>query len=1042
MQVIYEGLCPVCDGDLSLNEIEATICNAKRQSLCREDYEVEEFVSLFNSCVGRIRKLQLLWAKRVLRNESFCITSPTGSGKTAFGLAMSIFLAKKGKKCYLIFPTTVLVVQAFERINSMLESLKLNLKVGYYHGKLKKEEKEDFMKNIGNFNIIITSSQFLSKNFDVLKNYRFDFIFVDDVDAILKASRNVERILTLLGLNPELDGKNPAENKGIGCLVVSTATAKKGKKAELFRKLLNFDIGSPSHVRNIEDFVIMHDEIEALKNIMRELGNGGIIYTSSERIGELTEKLNEFRIGVVTSKKNDFEMFKAGEVDYLIGTAHYYGSLVRGLDLPEKIRYAIFVGFPVFKMKVEDIDSASENQLRIIARILGINANDAKLKEKIKEAMKKERIVSDVVVKDNTITFPDLRTYIQASGRTSRLLSTGLTKGASFVIEKDADLVSAIIKRARYYDIEFRMANLDEIDFDRLKREIKESRQRKEGHQDLIKPALLVVESPTKARQISRFFGKPSVKILDGVPVYEVAMEDYVLFITASIGHLTDLVTDRGFHGVEVGQDFIPVYASIKRCKSCGYQFTSGSCPKCKGEFDDSKQRILALRKLAYDTGFVIVGTDPDTEGEKIAWDIKNLLACGEIRRAEFHEVTKKAVRNAIRNLRDVDENLVKAQMFRRIEDRWIGFSLSEKLWKIFNNRNLSAGRAQTPVLGWIIDRFEKSKRKKDVAIIEDFGIFVDDSEIIKLLKSKLKNKKKVKVRIEKIDERVEERVLPPYTTESLLIDAGRILKIPAREAMSLAQDLFENGLITYHRTDSTRVSDDGLRVAKEYLGEDFRGRHWSSEGAHECIRPTKPFDKNTVMRLIEEGILYAEKLTFRHFALYDLIFRRFMASQSTAEIRFERYSISLNGKIIEHEIPVSARGRSYELYKSVLLREPLPRGEAEVSVKTIKIAEAKPLTQAEVVGLMRERKIGRPSTYATIIDKLFLRRYIFEKNGFLIPSRLGMDVFSYLSKNYGKFVSEHRTRELEEKMEEIEKGIQDYYQALKELYEEIKEIK
>ena len=1048
IDVIYSDLCPVCGRELSSEEIERTRCASMGKELClrSEDHLVREFFIFFKKCVGEPRAIQRMWARRILRGESFAATAPTGVGKTSFGVVMALFLASKGKRCYLIFPTSLLVMQAAELVREYAQKAEVDINAGYYHGRLSKKDKDAFFENLKEFDILLTTTQFLSKHFEDLKGMIFNFIFVDDVDAVLKASKNVDRILQLLGFY--WDGGWKGEAKG--CLMVSTATAKKGKKAELFRTLLNFDIGSSRiAVRNIVD-VAVNDEGK-LETILRKMGSGGLIFARNvEEAEKIYERLKtKFKIGIVTSgKSKDFEKFASGDLDVLVGTAHYYGTLVRGLDLPERIRFAVFVGCPVFKVRIDDVEKLSTSMLRVLALVyrdkpeiekLLPRLNDEKALEELRTVLKRlveqgESAAKDLVVRKGEVVFPDVRTYIQGSGRTSRLFAGGLTKGASFLLENDFEVLRAFVERAKYYDIEF--TDLESVNFDELIREIDESRSRfRRSEFDLIKPALFIVESPTKARQISRFFGKPSVKMLDGAVVYEIPMEKFVLMVTASIGHVTDLTTDRGFHGVLVNEKFIPVYSTIKRCRSCGYQFTENlsRCPKCGSEdLDDSRKRIEAIRKLAHDAEFVIIGTDPDTEGEKIAWDLKNLLAgCGKIKRAEFHEVTRRAILNALNTLRDVDENLVKAQIVRRVEDRWIGFVLSQKLWEVFKNRNLSAGRAQTPVLGWVIERYRKSREKRTIAVLKDFDLAVEY------------DKPEFEIRIHLIDEREENRIPPPpYATDSMLRDANQILKFSARQTMQIAQNLFENGLITYHRTDSTRVSDVGQRIAREYLGDDFVGREWGEGGAHECIRPTRAVDKNTLQRLIHEGVITVENLTWQHYALYDLIFRRFMASQCRPYfVRVKRYVIEYNGKKVEEERVVRAEGRAFDLYKAVWVRRELPEGKFKVKAELKKIPKSLPLTQSEIVQMMRERGIGRPSTYATIIDKLFMRNYVSERFGRVVPSKLGIKVYSYLMSRYRKFVSEERTRDLENRMDAVERGELDYNLALRELYEEIRKI-
>ncbi|MFN3384894.1 MAG: reverse gyrase, partial [Archaeoglobaceae archaeon] len=457
-------------------------------------------------------------------------------------------------------------------------------------------------------------------------------------------------------------------------------------------------------------------------------------------------------------------------------------------------------------------------------------------------------------------------------------------------------------------------------------------------------------------------------------------------------------------------------------------------CPKCKsGEFEDARRIISTLRRVAEEAEIVIVGTDPDAEGEKICWDLRCLL-CGNLSRAEFHEVTKRAILKALKDLKKPNLNLVKSQILRRIEDRWIGFELSQKLQNHFGRRNLSAGRAQTPALGWIIERYVNSRKKKTIAILRDLDLVLELET----------NEKEVEVEVELLEQRVEKRApLPPYTTNYLLFDANAILKMSTKQTMQIAQDLFENGLITYHRTDSTRVSEVGMSIARDFLGENFQGREWFSEGAHECIRPTRAIDRNSLERLIEEGIFVVENFTWAHFALYDLIFRRFMASQCRDfDITIKKFRIKVNGKDFDEERIVKVEGKAYELFKSVWVKKDINPGVYRTKVELRKIPAVSLLTQAELVKLMKERGIGRPSTYATIIEKLFSRNYVIEKNGKLIPTKDGIEVYEYLVANYERFISENRTKALEEKMDAIERGEMDYLEALKELYEEIKIIR
>ena len=1059
--VIYENLCSVCGRDLTHEEIEREVCSTRNLHLSYSPYNVQdrEFEELFRKVVGEPRELQRFWMRRLVRRESFAAVAPTGIGKTTFGIVSALFFALNGKKSYILVPTTLLVQQCVENLTNYAEkvgkTIGLNedgeITVCFYHSGIKKDDKERFQELLerGRFDVLVTTTQFLSKRFNDLKGRVFHFVFVDDVDAILKTSRNIDRVLSLLGFEKTREGWS-GDAKGI--LMVSTATAKRGRSTEVFRKLLNFDVGSSFFtIRNVVDVAVNTESLDEIKNVLRRMGRGCVIYArtveEAERYYELLKE--EFKIGLVVSRrKSDYELFERGELDHLIGTAYFYGTLVRGLDLPEKIRHAVFIGAPLLRFRYEELTPKTVKTLALAFRrneevrkylhlIPNLERHPRELEElkKVLRRVSETEKVEDLVVRKGEILFPDVRTYIQGSGRTSRLTVNGLTKGASFLFEADEQILKAFMKRAGYYDLSFK--SIGEVDFQSLVRELEESRKAKAEVRDLAKPALFIVESPTKARIIARFFGRPSVKILGNLVVYEIPTEKYILLVTACLGHIVDLVTDRAFYGVETTGVFTPIYSTIKRCRSCNYQFTTevDKCPRCgSSDVDDSKHRIESLRRLASETGLAIIGTDPDAEGEKIAWDLANLFSgLAEVKRIEFHEVTPKAINRAFSELRGIDMGLVEAQIVRRIEDRWIGFTLSQKLWKVFGNRNISAGRVQSPVLGWIIERDRKFRRKKKVAYIPDLGVTVEGVE-----------GDEVEVEVEKMEEKLETRTpLPPYTTDELLRDANNILKIGSNVAMKLAQDLFESGLITYHRTDSTYVSKVGTSLAAEYLGEDFKERSWAMEkGAHECIRPTRPWDREMLRRMLYEGVLPAENITSKHLALYDLVFRRFMASQCREfEVEVKKYKIKYNGRSVVEERVTAARGRAVELFRSVVVKDEIPEGRMLVKVKHLIVPEEYPYTQADVVKLMRERSIGRPSTYSTIIEKLFLRKYVYERRRWLFPTSLGRKVYSFLTRNYNSFISEERTRRVLEEMDKIENSQADYQEVLREIYEEIKSL-
>ncbi|MBC7129930.1 reverse gyrase, partial [Candidatus Bathyarchaeota archaeon] len=574
---------------------------------------------------------------------------------------------------------------------------------------------------------------------------------------------------------------------------------------------------------------------------------------------------------------------------------------------------------------------------------------------------------------------------------------------------------------------------------------------------DFVKTALLVVESPTKARTISRFFGKPSKRKIGNLTVFEISIGEFILNIVASMGHLYDLVVDEGFHGVKIENGkFLPIYDFIKKCRKCGEQFSGlDFCPKCKStDFYSKKDVVDVLRALALEVNRIFIATDPDIEGEKIAYDVYCSIypVNNNIERLEFHEVTRRAFLQAIKKRRNINFRMVEAQIVRRIEDRWIGFELSRKLWIKFKNHRLSAGRVQTPVLGWIIERTLEARKKKNVlfaTLSNDLKISIENpilhfsikelSERIKYLKAKITGLK------------TEERIVnppPPYTTDMLLRDASAKLNFSASKTMMLAQDLFEVGLCTYHRTDSTTVSATGISIARDYLNEKYPGlftpRKYSAEGAHECIRPTRALDLQQLKNMMALGFLrFPKKLTLDHMRLYDLIFKRFIASQMRAvKLLYQNFQVILNGNqtFIEHPVQVLEEGFNKVL--PIKLAHSVEEGEYAIkNAKIVSLPAAKLFTEGEVIALMKERGIGRPSTYAKIISTILERRYVITVKNKLVSTKLGLKVHQYLSSNFANYVSEETTRRLESLMDSIEEGKVNYQEVLRDLYDEILKI-
>jgi reverse gyrase len=1171
-KAIYKGLCPNCKNDI--NDIELLskgICNkclpisieneiaiylklkeigkiGEYTKLLELKYNIEEFSSFFKNLIGsKPWALQEVWAKRVLLGRSFSIVAPTGMGKTIFGLIMALYLSLKGKKCYIIVPSSLLVKHLLDKFSIFIEKIKFDKShiIGYYSGMPKKEAEEAIKRIINkDFSILITTDRFLYTKFDILKNNSFDFIFVDDIDSFLKSYRNIDKIIFLMGFKEE-DFKqileevntkkvekinNLIEDANSKVLVVSGATlkGKRTKRIKIFRRLFGFEFGySSEYVRNIANFFIeQNGEIEnIIIELIKKHGSGCLIFVPQAKgldyAIKIANSLEKENIKAYVYKKMDaklLEKFVNKEYDVLIGIASSRSPLARGIDLPETIRYVIFAGVPRREIRIEK-DEYNPQKLLIVLKTLSPLFEEKYSKEaieiikslskivpirkgvleKIMEAQNKDiklegfenyvfKIVKDAkkflekVMSDNEFRksiekldlqikieddkfiqiLPDVNGYIQASGRASRLYSGGITHGVSIVITDDEKAFQSLVKRLQLItDEEF-----EKYEYEKVQNELKigdEDRKKisliRKGMItietiDLIKAVLLIVESPTKARTIAHFFGRPARRKIDDLIVYEVASEGFVLNIVASSGHVFDLTIEEGYHGVlKKNGFFIPIYTDIRKCKDCGEQFTDReACPECGSKNIFSKISIInALRKLAFEVNKVFIATDPDAEGEKIAYDIYVSIKpyCKDIERLEFHEITRKAFKKALSLPRDINSYLVNAQIVRRIEDRWVGFELSRKLWEKFKKSRLSAGRVQTSVLGWIIKRSEELKKKIPIVYIKlENGLnikLINPLNIEDLIK-KFKNMELVAEigNIITYDEKIYPQ--PPYTTDAMLKDAAQKLGFKTSYTMALAQNLFECGLITYHRTDSTMVSTTGLDIARRYIEENystfFKPREYKYEGAHECIRPTKPLNAKQLEFYIKSGIIrLPQKLSIDHLKLYEMIFRRFIASQmKEALISIQEFNIKINDSEIKTKRIIEIKDTGF------LIINPIIKLEKEIKEGTYKVIRlllkrvplAKPYREGDIIATMKEKNIGRPSTYSKIIEILFKRNYIIEKNGMIFNTKLGKMVYEYLYNNFTHFVSEELTRKLEATLDEIENGKVDYQEILKSLHEEI----
>ncbi len=878
-----------------------------------------------------------------------------------------------------------------------------------------------------------------------------------------------------------------------GVLVVSSATSNpRSNRIKLFRELLGFEVGTPTfYLRNVVD---LYEDIETkpIEEWIRLLGKGGLLFVSSDRkkefVDELVSYLQERGIRAVSYEKMDEEVlrdYEEGKIDLLVGIASYRNPLARGIDLPHVIRYALFYGVPkiVISLKFE------KNLSHILWALMSLRGLIAKrmpnrLKEVDKwlESLRRYQYLSEDFLKDKPelvekidklredvssflleeevleliqaseeitlrkteegyqIIVSDATGYLQASGRTSRMFAGGISKGISLVLVDDKRAFRHLIRKVKWFneEIEFKAFReeevkglIKEVDTDREKIRKFLAGEEKPESKELLKPVLIVVESPNKAKTIANFFGKAVRRRVGDHELMETSAEDRYIMITASLGHVLDLNKEEGFHGVYMDGKPVPVYEAI-----------------------EGKERIIeSLRRMAMEAQEVLIATDPDTEGEKIGWDIALLLRAynSNIRRMEFHEVTKKAIRKAIRESRDFDLNLVKAQILRRVADRWVGFEFSKLLQKAFGKQWLSAGRVQTPVLGWIIQREREYRQKvyKIVVPLDDGGRLRVDWSFESKEEAYSFYSMLSQIRVELIEERQElKNPPPPFSTDTMLKSASDVYRWSLPKTMSLAQTLFELGYITYHRTDSTRVSDYGIGLAKEYISEEFgeeyfHARVWGEGGAHECIRPTKGIDPEELRALFLSG--QAEGLSKEHILLYELIFRQFMASQmKPVKLRVYKLHILADGREKEIEVPVEVLEDGWnrliplEVYKPIL-------GSVDVSERKKLLSQPKAYlyTHGELVQEMKRRGIGRPSTYASIVEKLIERGYVIENKGFLIPTKLGKEVYSYLQsrKEVHEFLKEEFTRRLEELMDKVEEGKEDYADILNDLYRSIIEL-
>jgi DNA topoisomerase-1 len=558
------------------------------------------------------------------------------------------------------------------------------------------------------------------------------------------------------------------------------------------------------------------------------------------------------------------------------------------------------------------------------------------------------------------------------------------------------------------------------------------------GKKKAVAEGLIIVESPAKARTLKRFLGNR-------------------FDVRASMGHVRDL-PEREL-AVDVDADFKPRYEVV----------------------ESRKQTISDLRRALGKDTEVILASDPDREGEAIAWHLAEVLNLRTPRRIEFHEITKEAVQRALEHPRDIDMRLVNAQQARRVVDRLVGYRLSPFLWSKVQ-KGIGAGRVQSVALRLVVDRE-----------LEIRAFTTDESWTVDAILSKQEGGQTFKARLlrrlagdERLDLKTEAEAQaaiaqlegadyrvatverkqrtktapPPYITSTLQQDASSRLRFSPKRTMRLAQDLYEGielgaagstGLITYMRTDSTRISSEAEGKVKSWiskaLGERYLGRprqekaRPGAQEAHEAIRPTEPGRRPEDIR---------QHLSADQFRLYEMIWRRFVASrmaaavyaQTQAEIEAGPFGLRAGGSVLtfdgfyrvwerddkdEEQLPELAEGeglRFHGLEPEQHFTQPPPR-----------------YSEATLINELEKRGIGRPSTYASIVATIQDHKYVEQRERRLHPTLLGESVNKIMVDHFGSIVDDKYTAAMEERLDDVEQGriewvpvVGDFYQPLEKM--------
>lgn len=559
---------------------------------------------------------------------------------------------------------------------------------------------------------------------------------------------------------------------------------------------------------------------------------------------------------------------------------------------------------------------------------------------------------------------------------------------------------------------------------------------------------LVIVESPTKARTLAKFLGKS----------YR---------IEASMGHIRDL--PKSELGVNE-ETFEPKYI-IPR---------------------DKKKKVNELKKLAQTAKILYLATDPDREGEAIAWHLAELLRAPELKRVEFHEITKDAINEAFRHPREINLQLVDAQQARRVLDRLVGYKLSPILWKKIK-RGLSAGRVQSVALRLIVERereveaFKAEEYWSIEAILEKRGRGEGLSFVAQLIsineeKAEIKNGEQAKAIAGKLEtgeykiqaitkKEVRRTPAPPFTTSTLQQASGNKLGMSAKKTMMIAQNLYEQGFISYMRTDSVNLSTQALSMARDYisqtLGSDFlpagprfyKSKSKNAQEAHEAIRPTD-------LKINAEK-LKGDNFTRDHKRLYDLIFKRMVASQVNDAV-FDQTSVDVGAVNSEDNFALRATGSTLKFPGWLKVYgidieeiEEKPEGEEKNKAENQKIpdlSEGEPLdqkgispiqhftqpppryTEASLVKKLEELGIGRPSTYAPILSTIQDRFYVERNERKFNPTSLGFTVNDFLMKYFPDVFDYQFTAQMENSLDEISRGEKEWKSTIAKFFKPLAE--